>query len=925
MKQSSFAIIILIAVLAQPVAAKDRTVALWGHVLDSFTRHGLPAKMTLMLQDSTVVDTTTAGTESDAPYRFDVPVKNERYIIRAVYEGYDTCYVNYHVHHIVRNDYFDAPWHYMKRRGRTSLSGEHSLDEVVVTGTKIRMVQRGDTIVYDASAFNLPEGSMLDALVRQLPGAELKSNGDIYVNGRKIDYLTLNGTDFFKGKNKVMLDNLPYYTVKDIKVYNKSSERSRFIGEEVERKDFVMDVNLKREYSQGTMGNAEGGAGTSDRYLARLFGLVYTDKSRLGVYGFMNNLNEERSPGGDGDWTPAWSYKGLTTKKEAGFDYSYNNGQKLSEHLTGSAGWTKTDNETVAHSESYADGSSIIGDSHAGNVNKSFNASVENTIQYRELVNWPFSLRVETKLNAGSSKASTSQNDSTLQGIPSTGSSPLTRSPSMSLANRSTSDGYSHSHEISVSNEAYFDKKLPWGDHLDLRAIVFYSRTKPSDSRTRQHIDYPLNDSTERRAYNADTRQRSYYWQGYAGYMMTFRSHWTLEGSLFYTQNWESTHNDNWLDDAPDPYNSFSHSNIGRDFNYRLRLARTKSGGGGFSAFSVTAEVRHAHERMHYTGCGLDTMARRSYYTFSPVIQYYVNKPRLNLNFMYNMDTDVPDFATLMPHEDTRNAVARTVNNPHLKRSYVHQPYVNLRLNDSIGNSWHFGLVAAYRVNGWGQRAIYDRSTGAYTSMQGNVDPQWGGMFRIIRTRFLDKARRLTLESGVSQSYNHVRGFAISYDTFSDTMTKTDHLGLGGNMKLAWSYGKLSASASGDVKWTHATSDQTDFTTINAWDFNYGATLNYTLPWDISLATDLRMYSRRGYSVDAMNSNDLVWNALLSRSFLKGRLTAKLTAFDLLRQLSNTEYRITPQGHTETWHNSIPRYVMFSLAWKFHKSPKKQR
>ncbi len=45
----------------------------------------------------------------------------------------------------------------------------------------------GDTLVYDASAFNLPEGSMLDDLIRQLPGAELRENGEILVNGRKVD------------------------------------------------------------------------------------------------------------------------------------------------------------------------------------------------------------------------------------------------------------------------------------------------------------------------------------------------------------------------------------------------------------------------------------------------------------------------------------------------------------------------------------------------------------------------------------------------------------------------------------------------------------------------------------------------------------------------------------------------------------------
>ena len=70
----------------------------------------------------------------------------------------------------------------------------------------MKLAYRGDTLVFNASAFNVPDGSMLDALIRQMPGAEMKSNGDIYVNGKKIDYLLLNGKDFFKGKNQVMLE-----------------------------------------------------------------------------------------------------------------------------------------------------------------------------------------------------------------------------------------------------------------------------------------------------------------------------------------------------------------------------------------------------------------------------------------------------------------------------------------------------------------------------------------------------------------------------------------------------------------------------------------------------------------------------------------------------------------------------------------------
>lgn len=75
--------------------------------------------------------------------------------------------------------------------------------------------------MYDAAAFNVLEGAMLDALVKQLPGAELKSDGEVLINGEKVDYITLNGNDFFKGKNKVILENMPYFTVRELKAYHK--------------------------------------------------------------------------------------------------------------------------------------------------------------------------------------------------------------------------------------------------------------------------------------------------------------------------------------------------------------------------------------------------------------------------------------------------------------------------------------------------------------------------------------------------------------------------------------------------------------------------------------------------------------------------------------------------------------------------------
>ena len=65
---------------------------------------------------------------------------------------------------------------------------EVQLGEASVTATKVKMYYNGDTLVYNADAFKLPDGSMLDDLIRQLPGAELKDNGEIYINGRKVGF-----------------------------------------------------------------------------------------------------------------------------------------------------------------------------------------------------------------------------------------------------------------------------------------------------------------------------------------------------------------------------------------------------------------------------------------------------------------------------------------------------------------------------------------------------------------------------------------------------------------------------------------------------------------------------------------------------------------------------------------------------------------
>ena len=336
---------------------KEKKLYLWGYLSDSFTRSYIPdVKVVVLRPDSSFVDSCKIdngwGTFKSSEYYLEVPAKPAKYIIKATHPDYETTYKDYEIKHVARNRDFEVPSIRMKRIQRSNYDKEGgTLQEVVVKATKVKMVYKGDTIVFNADAFNVPEGSMLDGLIKQLPGVELKEDGEIFVNGKKIENLTLNGADFFKGKNKIMLENLPHYTVKNVQVYNKRTPKSEFLGRDVEDKEYTMDVVLKKEYSVGGTVNLEAGYGTDDRYKARGFGLRYTDRTRAVFFGGMNNLNEYIDYDSEGNARDRTQASGDRDLKTVGGMWAYHAPEdRITDDLTFRLNWQDTHSETESKS-----------------------------------------------------------------------------------------------------------------------------------------------------------------------------------------------------------------------------------------------------------------------------------------------------------------------------------------------------------------------------------------------------------------------------------------------------------------------------------------------------------------------------------------------------------------------------------------------
>lgn len=943
---------------------KERKIGLWGHVKNSFTKVGIPnVKITLMNTDSTVVDTMTVNSGTnwnssklDAYYKFEVPAVPHKYIILARHPDYYDTYVDYEIKHIARNMYFDAPWHFMKRK---NIRDENvMLKEVVVKATKVKMVYKGDTLVYNADAFNLPQGSMLDDLIKQLPGAQLKDNGEIYINGRKVDYLTLNGKEFFKGNNKAMLENMPYYTVKNLQVYDKRTEKSEYLGYNAEKKDYVMDVTLKREYSKGYIANVEASKGTSDRYLARGFGLRFTDNSRISIFSNLNNINEYRKPGSDGDWTPSNSPQGTCDTKKIGMDLLIDDKDKrYTEKANSQISWQDNDYQQRNASEVFltTGNTYTYGESSSRSKYLSFNMTNDFTLKK------PIWIRSMTYLSYSHTRSNQWNRNVTFGSNPdySGGTQEVLDSIYKAMINPTLkSIAVNRNRSISKDNSdyiygsEYFDisKKLPWGDDLDLSCDLLYQKNKTKNYE-QYSLDYLKTDETSdfRNKYSAYSFSM-YRYSPKIEYTIHTLTKWNFLFYGMYTQQHESKVNDLYRLDRLDGWGVESERTLGdlpstRDslllgldasntYNSTY-LARTTQGGfrvfldketkDGYIWFNLHLPLKRYIERTHYVKNKIDTCFYLRNWVFKPdmTLQIYTHKYNRMYYFNYYTDFGTPFVYDMINTTDDSNPLAVRIGNPNLKNWVTYN--FNFRYTDKQPETQqNFGIGGTVNIytNKVGNGFTYDAVKGRYIYHPQNVNGNWHCSLAGTFGRAIDNQKFWTWETRFSWNYNHSVDFASVSGKNESELSEVNNHELEDVLRLRYQRDKLTLGVQCDLTWRNSSSHRDGFTTINAFDYNYGITGEYTFPWKLQFATDFKMYSRRGYDDSSMNTNNLIWNASLSRAFCKSRLIAKITGYDLFHQMSQVTYYVNGQGKTETWINTIPSYVMMSISYKINVQPK---
>lgn len=334
------------------------------------------------------------------------------------------------------------------------------------------------------------------------------------------------------------------------------------------------------------------------------------------------------------------------------------------------------------------------------------------------------------------------------------------------------------------------------------------------------------------------------------------------------------------------------------------------------------------HERLDYDKAKLDTLLSRTISKFTPTIKLrYKNngqKIRTEIETNYSFTKNVPSIYNQLGTINDSDPTNIYVNNPGLKKPRTHS--VNARYA-RFHNQRHNNVVlyASYgrTDNAIAQARLYNRATGVSTWMPKNINGNWNTYESVQYNMPFGKNEAFQFQTVTIASYVH----SVDYATESETLERSvvNNLTLNEQLSLSYRVGKHSFGIRGSISWLNSRSARVDFDNISAFDITAGANASLNLPQNWQIATDINLYSRRGYNDNTLNTTNWVWNASVAKTILKGNLTFRLNAVDILRQISNVQHSVNAQGRTETWVNSQPRYVMLHVVYRFNVMPKKKK
>ncbi|MBR4266559.1 MAG: TonB-dependent receptor [Bacteroidales bacterium] len=831
------------------------------------------------------------------------------------------------------------------------------LGEAVATAYAAKMTVKQDTFVYNADAYRTAEGSAIEELVKKLPGAEIDDDGKITINGKEVKKILVDGKEFMTGDTKTAMKNLPTSIVNKIKAYDQKSDMARITGIEDGNEETVLDFGLKPGMNKGCFTNLDLGIGTKDRYAWRGMGAFFADRQRIMLFTNANNVNDRGFGGGPRGGRGFGGGNGLNASKMVGLNYNYEEKNKLK--IDGSVRWNHSDGDIWSRQsvESFV--------SKVGAFSNSLNQ------QYTRSDSWNLQGRLEWQPDSMTNimfrpTFSYSTNDGSTTGLSASYNSdpylyvfdPLEMASIETLASDSIMVNYRRNGNLSYGSSKKMNGTLQLnrklnneGRNITLSGEGGYTDSDNKSISTNDVILYQIqtaagNDSTYytnrynmtpsdnwnysvQLSYSEPLWKRTYLQFSYKfqyKYSKSDRS--TYDYSLFdgnpfsgikqdyrkwnnYLSKINTPFSDVYYDEALSRFSEYK--NYIQDMNVNFRMIRDKY------QLNVGAMFQPQQTKFVQNYQGVHTDTTRSVFNVTPTFEYRYNPNELTrLEITYRGSTSQPSMSDLLDITDDSDPLNISKGNPGLKPSFTN----NLRLNYNTYIRDHMRTIMTFvnmnnTRNSIANMVTYNEKTGGRITRPENINGNWGVNSGFMFNTALDTAGVWNINTFTMYNYNNYVGY-LYQDNMSKKNTTRSNM-IMERLQGSWRKGWVEITLDGSINYTHTDNELQKQSNLDTKQFSYGGSFNIYMPWGTSITNDVHNQSHRGYSDNSMNTDELVWNAQIAQSFLKGKtLTVSVQFFDILQQLSTYSRNISAMQRSDIEYNTINSYIMLHVIYRLN-------
>ena len=437
---------------------------------------------------------------------------------------------------------------------------------------------------------------------------------------------------------------------------------------------------------------------------------------------------------------------------------------------------------------------------------------------------------------------------------------------------------------------ATYSEPLWKGAHLQANYELRYSQNK-SDRQTYDFSRLPLNPF-------ADISPEYRQWDPWIG-----------ENSQFSTLNSQL---DSFLDRQLSRFSEY------RNYTHNMRLTLRHWQQEYDYNVGLLVQPQHSNFIQDYRGRYVDTI--RNVVNITPTIDFhYKFSDQQNIWLHYRGDTRQPDITQMLDIRDDSNPLYITEGNPGLKPQFTNS--LNVYYNNYIVR--HKRSIVVYgnyrhTRNSISNLVRYDAATGGSTSRPENINGNWDADGGFNFTTALDSAAHWNIGTDTRVRYNNYVSYVAQRQADAEkNHTRTTNL----NERLNLSYRNdwMEVTIDGNVNYQHSRNELQPTANLDTWRFSYGGQVMLRLPIGLEISTNLHEHSRRGFNDPSSNTNELIWNGQISKTFLKSKtLVVALNFYDLLGQQSNYERWVGATGRSDTRYNSINSYAMLHVRYRLN-------